>query len=61
MAEWAKRAATEPAINAVIDEVLTRSAKRLGPSWTFHLYLWHKQRSITTAQFTRYIQLVKEG
>ncbi|WP_336217123.1 hypothetical protein [Nonomuraea sp. LPB2021202275-12-8] len=61
MAEWAKRAATEPAINAVIGEVLARTTKRLRPSWTFHLHLWHKQRSITAAEFTEYIRLVKEG
>ncbi|SEG99780.1 hypothetical protein SAMN05444920_11456 [Nonomuraea solani] len=61
MADWAKGAATEPTINNVINEVLRRATRRLRPSWTFHLHLWHKQQSITAAQFAEYIRLVKGG
>ncbi|WP_188194557.1 hypothetical protein [Nonomuraea sp. SYSU D8015] len=61
MATWAERAASEPAVDVVIGEVLARTTKRLRPAWTFHLHLWHKRRSITAAQFARYIRLLKEG
>ncbi|MGW4640632.1 hypothetical protein ACWEN6_19005 [Sphaerisporangium sp. NPDC004334] len=61
MAEWAERAATVPAAGAVLEQVLSGATKRLRPSWVFHLHLWRQRRSITAAQFTRYIRLVKEG
>jgi hypothetical protein len=61
MATWAERAASEPAVDIVIGEALAKATKRLRPAWTFHLHLWHKRRSITTAQFAQYIRLLKEG
>ncbi|WP_433514729.1 hypothetical protein ACQP2T_03390 [Nonomuraea sp. CA-143628] len=61
IAEWAERAATKPEVNAVVEEMLGRPMNRLRPSWTFHLYLWHKRGTITGNQFSRYIRLMREG
>ncbi|MGW3343565.1 hypothetical protein ACWDA3_09660 [Nonomuraea rubra] len=59
MADWAQQAATDPTMDAILTNVLAQAPDRLRKSWTFHLYLWNSRATISAADLTRYLLLLK--
>ncbi|GAA4942270.1 hypothetical protein HD597_001117 [Nonomuraea thailandensis] len=60
MADWAQQAATDPTMDAILTTVLAQAPDRLRKSWTFHLHLWSSRATISAANLTRYLLLLKE-